>query len=209
LQLDEDSPVRCFLNSPLIAATLAAKETTWDRADPNRSFEEDDKASKAHSDRREIMKSKLTLMTIVGPALWALAAAHTDFSGVWEFHPEKSRNVGMMTQMKMTLTIQQSDSSFDINSHANMQGQDYDTKTHYDLTGKPVSNEAPMSGTSETVSKWEGNRLVTTWTSAGAVAGSKVVRTETRALSEDGKIMTVESARGANAPLVMVFEKRQ
>lgn len=155
------------------------------------------------------MKLKLTLLTILGTALCAFAAAHTDFSGVWEFKPEKSQNVGMMAQMKMTLTIQQSESSFDINSHANMQGQDYDTKTHYDLTGKPVSNEAPMSGSSETVSKWEGKKLVTTWTSAGAVAGSKVVRTETRSLSEDGRTMVVESVRGANASLVMVFEKKQ
>jgi hypothetical protein len=155
------------------------------------------------------MKLKLTLLTILGTALWTLAAAHADFSGVWEFKPEKSQNVGMMAQMKMTLTIQQSESSFDINSRANMQGQDYDTKTHYDLTGKPTSNEAPMSGTSETVSKWEGKRLVTTWTSEGAVAGSKVIRTETRTLSEDGKTMTVESVRGTNAPLIMVFEKKQ
>jgi len=155
------------------------------------------------------MKLKLTLLTILGTALWTFAAAHTDFSGVWEFKPEKSQNVGMMAQMKMTLTIQQSESSFDINSHANMQGQDYDTRTHYDLTGKPTSNEAPMSGASETVSKWEGEKLVTTWTSAGAVAGSKVVRTETRSLSEDGKTMTVQSVRGTNAPLVMVFEKKQ
>lgn len=145
---------------------------------------------------------------ILFTALAAHAAGHTDFSGVWEFNPVKSQNTGMMAQMKMTLTIQQTDSSFDVSSHANMQGQDYDTKIHYDLTGKPVSNEAPMSGISETVSKWEGSKLVTTWTSAGAVAGSKVVRTETRTLSADGKTMTVESARGTTAPLVMVFEKK-
>ena len=122
---------------------------------------------------------------------------------------EALENVGMMAEMKMTLTIQQSESSFDITSHANMQGQDYDTKTHYDLTGKPATNEAPMTGTSETVSKWDGAKLVTTWTSAGAVAGSKVVRTETRSLSADGKTMTVESVRGTNTPLIMIFEKKQ
>lgn len=155
------------------------------------------------------MKLKLTVPIILNAALCAFAAAHTDFSGMWEFKPEKSQNVGMMAQMKMTLTIQQSESSFDINSHANMQGQDYDSKIHYDLTGNPTSNEAPMSGSSETVSKWEGKKLVTTWTSAGAVAGSKVVRTETRTLSEDGNTMTVLSVRGTSAPLVMVFEKKQ
>jgi len=50
---------------------------------------------------------------------------------------------------------------------------------------------------------------VTIWTSESAVAGGpKVVRTETRSLSSDGKTMTVESVRGSNPALVMVFEKK-
>lgn len=155
------------------------------------------------------MKLKWIGLTILGTALWAGAAKAPDFSGVWELNAAKSQNIGMMAQMKMTVTIQQSDSVLDASSHSTMQGQDYDNKTHYDLTGKPVSNEAPMTGTSETISKWEGNKLITTWTSRGAVAGSKVVRTETRTISDDGKTMTVESARGASAQLVMVFEKKQ
>ena len=142
-------------------------------------------------------------------ALPAFAGTPADFSGVWEFNAAKSQNIGMMAQMKMTVTIHQSDSALDFDSHSTLQGQDYDTKTHYDLAGKPVSNEAPMSGVNETVSKWDGKKLVTTWTGQGAVAGSKVVRTETRTLSADGKTMTVESARGNNPPLVMVFEKKQ
>jgi len=156
------------------------------------------------------MRLKLSAVAFLFTTLTTLAAApRADFSGVWEFNAARSQNVGMMAQMKMTLTIQQTEASFDISSHANMQGQEYDTKIHYDLTGKPVTNEAPMSGSSETVSKWDGGKLVTTWSSAGAVAGSKVVRTETRSLSADGKTMTVESVRGTSAPLVMVFEKKQ
>ena len=38
----------------------------------------------------------LTLLTILGAAVCAFAATPTDFSGVWEFKPEKSQNVGMM-----------------------------------------------------------------------------------------------------------------
>ncbi len=154
------------------------------------------------------MRPKLFAVALLFTTLSMLAAGPADFSGVWEFNPAKSQNVGMMAQMKMTLSIQQTGSSFDISSHATMQGQDYDSKIHYDLTGKPATNEAPMSGASETVSKWDGSKLVTTWTSAGAVAGSKVVRTETRSLSTDGKTMTVESARGTSARLVMIFEKK-
>jgi hypothetical protein len=155
------------------------------------------------------MKLQWLGILVLQVALPAFAGAPADFSGVWEFNPAKSQNVGMMAQMKMTVTIQQSDSALDLNAHSTLQGQDYDTKNHYDLAGKPVSNEAPMTGISETVSKWEGKKLVTTWTGQGAVAGSKVVRTETRSLSADGRTMTVESARGNNPALVMIFEKKQ
>jgi hypothetical protein len=67
-----------------------------------------------------------------------------------------------------------------------------------------------MGGPSETVTKWDGVKLVTTWTSESAVAGGpKVVRNETRSLSADGKTMTVESVRGSNPAILMVFEKKQ
>lgn len=66
----------------------------------------------------------------------------------------------------------------------------------------------PMGGPAETVSKWEDGNLVTTWTSDSAISGKKVVRTETRTLSPDGKVLMVESVRGSNPPVVMVFEKK-
>jgi hypothetical protein len=66
-----------------------------------------------------------------------------------------------------------------------------------------------MAGPSETVSKWDKANLVTIWTSESAVAGGpKVVRTETRSLSPDGKTMTVESVRGSTPAVVMVFDKK-
>jgi hypothetical protein len=66
-----------------------------------------------------------------------------------------------------------------------------------------------MGGPSETISKWDGGNLVTTWTSESAVAGGpKVVRKETRSLSLDHKTMTVESVRGSNPAIVMVFDKK-
>jgi hypothetical protein len=68
-------------------------------------------------------------------------------------------------------------------------------------------NEGGMGGQAETVAKWDGNKLVVTWTTDGAVAGTKNVRTETRALGADGATMTVESLRGASKPMVMVFDK--
>ena len=139
----------------------------------------------------------------------AFAAQHSDFSGSWQFNPEKSKNVGMMSQMMMMQSIKQSETALDITMHTTFQGRDDDSKTHYDLTGKPATNESPMGGPAETVTKWQADKLVTTWTSESAVAGApKVVRTETRSLSSDGKTMTVESVRGSNPALVMVFEKK-
>ena len=139
----------------------------------------------------------------------AFAAERANFSGSWEFNPEKSKNVGMMSQMKMIQAIDQSDTALDVNTRTTFQGKDDDSKTHYDLTGKPASNESPMGGPAETVTKWQAGKLVTIWTSESAVAGGpKVVRTETRSLSADGKTMTVESVRGSSPALVMVFEKK-
>lgn len=155
------------------------------------------------------MKAKVLILALGLITGATLAQKVANFSGSWQFNPEKSKNVGMMAQMKMALTIQQTDSSLDITTLATYQGRDEDSKIHYDLTGKSVANELPMGGPSETVSKWDGSKLVTTWTGESAVAGGpKVVRTETRSLSADGKTMTVESVRGSNPPVVMIFDKK-
>jgi hypothetical protein len=154
------------------------------------------------------MKTKLLISALCLITMSALAAKHADFSGSWQLNAEKSKDIGMMAQMKMIQAIEQSDSAIDVTIHTTFQGRDGESKTHYDLKGKPVANQLPMQGPSETVSKWDGDKLVTTWTSESAVAGGpKVVRTETRSLSADGKTMTVESVRGPNS-VVMVFDKK-
>jgi hypothetical protein len=153
------------------------------------------------------MKVKV-LISLLCLMVAAVAANRPDFSGSWKLNSEKSKNLGMMSQMEMTVAVQQSSSALDITTHTRFQGQDGDSKIHFDLTGRSVTNELPMSGPSETVTKWDGTKLVTTWTSESAVAGGpKVVRTETRTLSLDGKTMTIESARGSNPAIVLVFEK--
>ena len=74
-------------------------------------------------------------------------------------------------------------------------GRQQTSTTRFDLAGKPVPNENPMEATAETVTKWDGDSLVTTWTSPGSIAGTTSVRTETRSLSPDGRTLTVESSR--------------
>jgi hypothetical protein len=154
------------------------------------------------------MNIRLPILAIFLVSLAAFAAGQTDFSGTWEFNTEESKNIGMMAQMKLSLAIQQSDSALDITAHSTFQGKDQESKTHLDLTGSPATNESPMGGPNETVSKWDGGKLVTTWTGESAVAGKKTVRTETRSLSADAKVLTVESVRGSNPPVVMVFDKK-
>ena len=155
------------------------------------------------------MKTTMFILALCLMATGAFAQKHSDFSGAWQFNSEKSKNVGMMLQMKMTQSIEQSDLALDTTTHATYQGRDENSKTHYDLTGKAATNESPMGGPGETVSKWDGGKLVTVWTSESAVAGGpKVVRKETRSLSPDGKTMTVESVRGSNPAVVMVFDKK-
>lgn len=155
------------------------------------------------------MKTKVFIPALCLMAVTAFAQKRTDFSGSWQFNPEKSKNVGMMSQMKITETIEQSGSSLDTTTHSTYQGRDEDNKTHFDLTGKPTTNETPMGGPGETVCKWDGAKLVATWTSESAVAGGpKVVRIETRSLSPDGKTLTIESVRGSNPAVVMVFDKK-
>ena len=155
------------------------------------------------------MKGKYRFALLFLTATAAFATQRTNFSGSWEFNAGKSQNVGMMAQMKMVQTIEQSDTALEVTSHTTFQGKDDESKTHYDLTGKPATNQTPMGGPAETMTKWQAGKLVTTWTSESAVAGGpKVVRTETRSLSGDGRTMTLESVRGSNPALVMVFEKK-
>ena len=154
------------------------------------------------------MKKTIGFLLIGLVSFAPFRAKHPDFSGTWTLSPEKSKNIGMMSEMKMTQTIEQSSSLLDVTSDTTYQGNNQQTKTQYDLTGRPANNDSPMAGPSETVSKWDGDKLVTTWTSKGAVAGTQTVRTETRSLSPDGRTMTVESSRGSNPPVVMLFEKK-
>lgn len=154
------------------------------------------------------MKTRIAALLICFVTLPAYAANPPDFSGRWVFNPGKSKNIGMMSDMKLTETIKQSPASVDVATETTLHGNNQQTTTHYDLTGKAAANDSPMAGPSDTVSRWEGEKLVTTWTSVGAVAGTKTVRTEIWSLSPDGKTMTVESVRGSNPPVVMVFDKK-
>ena len=130
------------------------------------------------------------------------------FAGKWVLNTAKGKNLGMMAALENTLTISQTPAELVIKDDSSFQGQKNTRELRYDLTGQPTTNEGPMGDRNETVAKWTDGKLVATWTREGAVAGTKSVMTETRSLSSDGKTMSVESARGTNPPMVMVFDKR-
>lgn len=141
-------------------------------------------------------------------AMSALAAdAPANFAGTWKLDTARGENLGMMSALQQTVVITQSRDALVLRETSDFQGQKSEREVRYDLTGAPVTNPGPMGGKAETVARWEGDRLVVTSTAEGSVAGTKSVRTETRSLSSDGRTMTVESARGAGKPVIMVYGK--
>ncbi len=147
-----------------------------------------------------------TLALSVGTA--AYAQNSPDFAGTWELNTEKGENLGMVAALKETLIVTQTAEQITLDFSDTFQGNTTTRQVSYDLSGEPVINYAAMGDRSETVSQWVDDALVTTWTSEGAIAGTEVVRTETRSLSEDGGVMTVATARGERPAMVLVYERQ-
>lgn len=158
------------------------------------------------------MTCKIAAVVIVAVffafALAAPGANTPDFSGKWVFNAVKSKNIGMMAGAEYTSTIRQSDKLLTVQDDTVFNGQKQSHETRYDLSGATVLNDSPMGEKAKTTSKWEGNKLVTSWETDGAIAGTKVVRTETRYLSDDGKTLFLESARAGKEPMVIVFDRK-
>jgi hypothetical protein len=149
------------------------------------------------------------IRVLIGTALLAMPIlAQPSFSGKWELNAAQSKNIGMMAQMKLISIVKQTHDEMAITNVSTLDGKEQTSEFRFDLTGKSVPNKAPMEAPAETVTKWDGNRLVTTWTSPGSVAGTKTVRTETRSLSDDGRTMTVEGKRGQSPAIVMVYDRK-
>jgi len=152
------------------------------------------------------MKSISVLGAIAMMASTA-AWAQQNFSGKWVFNASKSQNIGMMSEVKLVASVKQTSGMLLITNTSVFNGQEQTSQTRLDLNGKPIKNKNPMEAEADTVTRWEGNKLVTTWTSPGSVAGSTSVRTETRFLSADGRLMTVESSRGKRPSMVLVYDR--
>jgi hypothetical protein len=156
------------------------------------------------------MEMKSLMTTLVGLLITnsVFAAGAPALAGTWIFKADKSKGVGMMSAVAITAVITQTGSVLKIHETSVSQGKEQTHDNTYDIAGDPKTNESPMGDKSSTVSHWENDKLVTTWTAEGAVAGSTVVRTETRSVSADGKTMTVEWSRDGKAGMVMVFDRQ-
>ena len=154
------------------------------------------------------MTRLMTLLFAIGLSCSALAAGTPMLAGTWVFKPEQSKGVGMMSAVAMTVVITQDGSLIKVHTTSVSQGQQQTHDNIYDSAGTPQTNESPMGDTSKTVSHWDNGRLITTWSGPGAVAGTTAVQTETRALSTDGKVMTVEWSRAGKTGMVMVFNRQ-
>jgi len=148
-----------------------------------------------------------TATCLIVVAATAVAAEPADFSGTWRMNPDKGENLGMAAAVKQTLVITQTPEEFNQNFTNIFAGNTSTREVRYDMSGTPVTNFATMGAESETVARWEDNKLIAIWTSDGMFG--EVVKTETRWLSEDGNTMSVETARENRDPLLMVYDRQE
>ena len=152
---------------------------------------------------------KLTILIMLLAAPLVFADAPVDFSGTWILNTDKGENLGMMKAVKETLIAKQDETTLVLDMTDVFAGMTTKRQVTYDLGGKTMQNKAAMGAESETVTSWEGDKLITVWTAEGAIFGTKTKRTETRWLSSDGQEMTVSTARDDNPPIVFVYEKAE
>ncbi len=136
------------------------------------------------------------------------AQAATDFSGTWVMNTDQGENLGMMKALKETLIAEQTAGELTLKFIDIFQGNTTTREVKLDLGGNAVDNFAAMGDPSKTTSKWEGDSLVTTWVTAGAIPGTEVVRTETHVLDEEGSRLTVTIERANRPNMVLVYEKQ-
>jgi hypothetical protein len=154
------------------------------------------------------MKKLMTIILLAFVQV-VLAEAPVDFSGTWELNTDKGENLGMMKAVKESIVATQSDEQIVFAMTDVFAGISTNRSITYDLSGKTMENQAAMGADSETVTSWDGDKLVTIWTAEGAIFGTKTERTETRWLSEEGKELSVSMVRGDNPAIVFVFERAE
>ena len=153
------------------------------------------------------MKLKHVIVALLLICFVGSVQAASDLSGTWVFNGKKGENLGMMAALEETLVVTQTAELLTIDFTDVFRGNTSTRQVKLDLTGTVADNLAAMGGKSKTASTWDGEKLVTTWTSINGV-GAEVVRTETHMLIDDGAGLTVTSERANKPNMVMVYEKQ-
>jgi len=154
------------------------------------------------------MSLRSVVITLLFFCFVSSAQATTDFSGTWVMNAKMGENLGMMAALDETLVVVQTDSQLTFDFTDVFRGKTTTRQVRLNLTGAVVDNFAAMGDPSKTESNWAGDALVTTWTTASAIPGTEVVRTETHTLSADGATLTVTIERANRPTIVMAYEKQ-
>jgi hypothetical protein len=159
---------------------------------------------------RKLLSLAALAITLVMATPGAMAQADKvpDFSGTWVLNTDKGQNLGMVKAVSETVVITQTPAKFTADISSTFMLKTTKRQVNYDLAGKSIPNEGAMGDKADTVAKWDGGKLVVSWTSEGAVAGSTVVKMETRTLSADGKTMSVVNQRPGKEAMELVYEKK-
>lgn len=135
------------------------------------------------------------------------ASSVTDFSGTWILDHARGDAAALMPGLRLTSRIRQDRTEVLFEERFDDRGTITVRRARYDLTGAAARNETAR-GPADAVARWEGARLVVTWTAPGAPADSADARIETRSLSADGRTMTVQSRRPGAEPVTLVFARQ-
>ncbi len=154
------------------------------------------------------MKFRSVVVALLLVCLVGSVQAAADFSGTWVLNTKKGENLGMMAALEETIVVVQTAEQLTIDYTDVFQGNTTTRQVKLDLTGAAVDNFAAMGDPSKTESKWDGAKLVTTWTTASAIPGSEIIRSVTHTLSADGTELTVSSERANRPTIIMVYEKQ-
>jgi len=141
--------------------------------------------------------------------LSASAIAAPNFSGEWKLNLSKSEYGQVPAPEFVTRSIKHSDPSLEISTHQKGAAGDVTSNLKYTTDGKEATNKT-ATGEVKGTAKWSGAKLVID--STRTIQGFDIKSTETWALSEDGKTLTVQNhislPQQGDFDVKQVFEKQ-
>jgi hypothetical protein len=158
-----------------------------------------------HFDRQKGENMKKVLITLIALITVCLLAGQDtpNFSGTWIMDRVKSDAVGGRPgtggakPMEISLLIKHEGKSLFITRKLSRGDQELSEEFRYTTDGAENRNPGMGLGGQDVISKsrWEGKKLVTEWSQTRTtMEGQATMKTkETRSLSDDGKVLTIET----------------